>query len=183
MLPTRIVRLMKSFPPGCHLSRKQVSLEFVPVVLTSKVFDNVLTHFDASPVVHFRSSSYYSPDGFTAAFYLIAHYRVFWIAAASGGLKPAPASRLREATIPSSAKFHRHGYLCSWHTPIRIFQPLRDNRFIGACEGMFEVMKTGNQSRGQARSTLLFGKKLTEGIIQYFPINQVSELVKFVFWI
>ncbi len=67
--------------------------------------------------------------------------------------------------------------------PVGIFQPLRDNRFIGACEGMFEVMKTGNQSRGQARSTLLFGKKLTERIIQYFPINQVSQLIKFVFWI
>jgi hypothetical protein len=28
--------------------------------------------------------------------------------------------------------------------PVGIFQPLRDNRFIGACEGMFEVMKTDN---------------------------------------
>jgi hypothetical protein len=67
--------------------------------------------------------------------------------------------------------------------PVGIFQPLRDNRFIGACEGMFEVMKTDNQSRGQGGRPLILYEKLTKGVIQYFAINQVSQLVKFLFWI
>ncbi|MFZ3285996.1 MAG: hypothetical protein WA191_04055, partial [Telluria sp.] len=49
--------------------------------------------------VHFRSSSQYVPDTFDDVFSTVAHDHAFFFlnAAALGGLKPAPASRLREA--------------------------------------------------------------------------------------
>ena len=43
----------------------------------------------------------------TNAFSTVAHYHAFFNAAALGGLKPAPAGRLREAILPSLAQFHR----------------------------------------------------------------------------
>ncbi len=42
---------------------------------------------------------------------------------------------------------------------------------------MFEVMKPGNESRWQRRCALVLGKKLTKRIIQYFPIDQIGQLV------
>ena len=48
---------------------------------------------------------------------------------------------------------------------------------------MFEVIKPGNQSCRQGGCTLSLSEKLAKGVIQDFPINQMSQLIKFVFWI
>ena len=56
-------------------------------------------------------------------------------------------------------------------------------RFVGTGKRVFQVMKPGNQSCRQGGCPLILCEKLAKGVIQDFPINQMSQLVKFVFWI
>ena len=54
-----------------------------------------------------RSSFRYSPDVLDERLFHSRSPPRLFNAAALGGLKPAPAGRLREAFLPSSAQFHR----------------------------------------------------------------------------
>lgn len=60
---------------GCHGSSNQVSLPFIPRQGQDLGFDIIYSAFDASSIVHSRSSLYYAPDIFKNAFSFIASHR------------------------------------------------------------------------------------------------------------
>ncbi|WP_206366919.1 hypothetical protein, partial [Sphingobacterium sp. SGL-16] len=82
---------------GYHGSSNQVSLPFVPEQGQDPGFDIIYSAFDASSMVHFRSSLYYIPDIFNYAFSFIASHQISLTQQHKGGLKPAPERRLRGA--------------------------------------------------------------------------------------
>ena len=82
---------------GCHGSSNQVSFPFVPEQGQDSGFDIIYSAFDASSMVHFRSSLYYIPDIFNDAFSFIASHQISLTWRHKGGLKPTPERRLRGA--------------------------------------------------------------------------------------
>ena len=80
---------------GYHGSSNQVSLPLGPEQRRDSGFDIVYSAFDASSMVHFRSSLYYIPDIFNNAFSFIAAHQISLTQQHKGGLQPAPERRLR----------------------------------------------------------------------------------------
>ena len=99
-------------PPGQHTGRPLAEgtpprRAFVPGVMRAPGFDANVRHFDASPVVHSRSSSRRAPDPLTAGLFPQRSPPRLLTGAACGGLGSPPARRTRRT------------YLHHWHSTVR----------------------------------------------------------------
>ena len=117
-------------PPGQHTGRPLAEgtpprRAFVPGVMRAPGFGANVRHFDASPVVHSRSSSRRAPDPLTAGLFPHRSRPRLFTGAPCGGLGSPPARRARRANLHHQhSTVHVGDLLHHHHSPFR-FTPRR----------------------------------------------------------
>ena len=96
-IPKPVLRSCRLYT-GCHRDRKQVSSRFILEQWHNSSFDSAFNEVTMRHrTVCFRSSPQHTPDVLNGRLFHSRSPPRLLNAAAPGGLKPAPASRLREA--------------------------------------------------------------------------------------
>ena len=112
-------------PPGQHTGRPLAEgtpprRAFVPGVMRAPGFGANVRHFDASPVVHSRSSSRRAPDPLTAGLFPHRSRPRLLTGAPCGGLGSPPARRARRANLHHQhSTVHVGDLLHHHHSPFR----------------------------------------------------------------
>ena len=112
-------------PPGQHTGRHLAEgtpprRAFVPGVMRAPGFGANVRHFDASPVVHSRSSSRRAPDPLTAGLFPHRSRPRLLTGAPCGGLGSPPARRARRANLHHQhSTVHVGDLLHHHHSPFR----------------------------------------------------------------